>query len=105
MDYQAQRRDRLIELLATEGLDGLLVGNPVNVTYLTGFSGASSYLLLGRERRMLISDERYRQQIAEECPGLEAYIRPPAQLILPAVAAAIDKLGYRAIGFESNHRT
>jgi Xaa-Pro aminopeptidase len=105
MDYPAQRRRRLSLCLAEEQLDVLLVSSPVSVTYLTGFSGDSSTLLLSRDRAVLVSDARYTEQIAAECPGLEAHIRPPSQPLRQAVAEVIGKLGVRAIGFESSHLT
>jgi Xaa-Pro aminopeptidase len=105
MDYPARRRQRLARLLKEEGLDALLVSNPVNVTYLTGFSGESSYLLLGRKRTLLVSDFRFTEQIAEECPGLEAHIRPHQQTLQQATAEVLNKLGYRSVGFESGHLT
>ncbi len=103
MHYPALRRKRLARCLKEEQLDALLVSNPVNVTYLTGFSGDSSYLILGRKRTVLISDGRFTEQIAEECPGLETVIRPPDQALPKATAETIDKLGFRAVGFESAH--
>ena len=54
----AARRDRLAARLGEEDLDLLLVSNPINVTYLTGFSGESSYLLIGRDWAVLVSDGR-----------------------------------------------
>src|SRR5204862_5193461 len=48
---------------------------------------------------------RYEVQISEECPGLEAIIRPPDQSILHAVAAALTKLAPRNIGIEGAHLT
>ena len=59
-----QRQARLDEVLREEGLDALLISSPVNVTYLTGFSGESSYLVLTRERPILVSDFRFTEQIA-----------------------------------------
>jgi Xaa-Pro aminopeptidase len=105
LDYTSERRDRLTGRLKAEGLDGLLVSNPVNVTYLTGFSGESSYLLLGSERALLITDSRFTDQLADECPGLELYVRPPQQNLYKATAAAITKLGCRSLGCESSHLT
>jgi Xaa-Pro aminopeptidase len=96
-----QRRDRLARHLAEEGLDVLAVSNPVNVTYLTGFTGDSSVLLLTQDRALLVSDPRYTEQIAEECPGLASHIRPPAQRIFEAVAEVLVGLGCRTVGFES----
>jgi Xaa-Pro aminopeptidase len=105
LDFTADRRQRLQEVLREEGLDGLLISSPCNVTYLTGFSGESSYLILGRDRTLLVSDGRFAEQITEECPGLEAYIRPPSQLLGAAVAETLKKLGFRSIGFEDAHLT
>jgi hypothetical protein len=81
MDYPGRRRQRLARLLTREGVDAFLISNPVNVTYLTGFSGESSYLVLGCKQTLLVSDARFTEQIAEECPGLAAHIRPPAQTL------------------------
>jgi Xaa-Pro aminopeptidase len=101
MDYPAQRRDRLARCLPSESLDALAITAPVNVTYLTGFSGDSSVLVLTRDRALLVSDPRYTGQIADECPGLATHIRPPAQKLHEAVAEVLTQLGCRAVGFES----
>jgi Xaa-Pro aminopeptidase len=105
MDYPARRRQRLAKWLKEEDLGALLISNPVNVTYLTGFSGESSYLILSRKRTVLVSDARFTGQIAEECPGLETHIRPPAKTPYQATAEVLDKLGVRKVGFESAHLT
>jgi Xaa-Pro aminopeptidase len=99
------RRERLWQAVQSEGLDGLLVTNPVNVTYLTGFSGDSSYLALSGSRTILVSDGRFTEQIAEECPGLDAHIRPPTQLMPQTTAEVLQGLGVRNVGFESAHLT
>jgi Xaa-Pro aminopeptidase len=103
MDYPAHRRRRLARRLKQEGLDALLISHPVNVSYLTGFSGESSYLILERRKTLLVSDFRFTQQIAEECPGLEVHIRPIAQTVQQAAAEVLDQLGCRRVGFESAH--
>jgi Xaa-Pro aminopeptidase len=105
MDYHALRRGKLTQVLAEEALDALLITNPVNVTYLTGFSGDSSHLVLTKERALLVSDFRYTEQIAEECPGLPTHIRPVGQTIQQAGAEVLGKLGIRSVGFESGHLT
>ena len=57
----------------------LLVTNFTNVTYLTGFTGDDSYLLVTPKQQIVISDPRYTTQFEEECPGVEAHIRPPGK--------------------------
>jgi Xaa-Pro aminopeptidase len=101
VDHPAQRRDRLIQQLASEGLDALVISSPVNVSYLTGFSGDSSVLILTGKEVVLVSDARYTVQLAEECPGLPLHIRPPVQKLPEAVAEVLNRLGGRNVGFES----
>ncbi|HEY8505207.1 MAG TPA: aminopeptidase P family N-terminal domain-containing protein, partial [Gemmataceae bacterium] len=105
MDYPARRRQNLARGLRKDGLDAFLVTNPLNVSYLTGFTGDSSFLLLTPRRAILVSDDRFRVQIEEECPGLEAYIRPHDRNTWQATAEVIDKLGARNVGVESQHLT
>ena len=45
-----ERRNKLRRQLKQEGLDALLVTNFKNVTYLTGFTGDDSYLLVAPSR-------------------------------------------------------
>src|SRR5579885_1736482 len=105
MDYPAQRRERLAAALPDVGADAFLVSSPANVSYLTNFSGESSYLVLTRSRAVLVSDFRFIEQLAEECPGLETPIRPPSQALPGAVAEVLGKLGLRSVAFESGHLT
>jgi Xaa-Pro aminopeptidase len=99
------RRQQLARTLKDEGVDLLLITNPVNVTYLTGFSGDSSALVLSPAQVILVSDGRYAEQIVEECPGLETYIRPTSEKLPQAMAKVIGQCGVRAVGFESGHVT
>ncbi len=105
MDYPAQRRDQVIRFVREQGLDGFLVSNPISVTYLTGFSGDSSYLQVGRDDVLLVSDGRYEQQLKEECPGLPVHLRPLHLRITRASGEVVNKLGWREAGFESSHLT
>src|SRR5271163_2590640 len=105
MNPYTHRRQRLARLLKEEEVDGLFITHPVNVTYLTGFSGDSSYLVITTKRQLLISDGRYAEQIAEESPGLATHIRPPTQTLPAAVGEVLPKLGLRSVGFESGHMT
>lgn len=102
MNHPAQRRERLRRQLSTEGVDALLVTAPVNVTYLTGFTGDSTVLVLTPSRELLVSDPRYTEQLAEECAGVETHLRTPAQKLPEAVGEVLGKLGLKTVGFESH---
>ncbi len=82
-------------------MDAFLVSNPVNVTYLTGFTGDSSTVVLTRDRVVLVSDPRYVGQIADECPRLETHIRKPTTRIAEASVHVLNQLGCRSVAFES----
>ncbi len=96
------RQQKLLRSIRKFDVDALLVTSSTNVTYLTGFTGDSSFLLIGTGIRILISDSRYSVQITQECPGLDAYIRKSTQPILYVVADIAKKAKLRKLGFESH---
>lgn len=109
MDRYQTRRDKLRRLIGQAGTDALLVTSFVNVTYLTGFTGDDSYLLVTPTGEILLSDQRYTTQLEEECPGLELSIRSPKvnmlELVVRAVKAAkVAKLGIEADSMTVGHR-
>jgi Xaa-Pro aminopeptidase len=101
MNRVNERREDLRRTLKAGALEALLVTCETNVRYLTGFTGDSSALLLGRERDVLLSDGRFTTQIEQECPGLEAYIRPATRSMSQAVGHVAGLLGARRVGFEA----
>jgi Xaa-Pro aminopeptidase len=105
MDHFLARREHLTRWLIEQDLDAVLVSNPVNVSYLTNFSGEASYLIVSRDRALLVSDGRFVVQLQEECPELAVHIRPPAQRITPAVAGVLQQLGLRRVGCDASHLT
>jgi Xaa-Pro aminopeptidase len=105
MDRYPSRRDKIRARLEPEQLDALVVSAPSNVTYLTGFSGDSSILILARDRDLIISDGRFTTQLEQECSGLDAQIRLPGQEINQAIAQAMATLGLRRVAFEATSWT
>lgn len=94
------RRDRLRARLAQDGVDAYLISGVANVTYLTGFKGEASHLVVSKNKDVLVSDARFTEQIKNECPGLEAIIRPATKKTLDMVAEAIRSIKALSIGFE-----
>lgn len=101
MDY-ARRRAAVARDLRGSAADALLVTHPTNVRYLCGFSGSSGYLLVTPDKAVLVTDARYTDQAAEECPGVEVVIRHHTRTIDQAAADLLAKLGARAVGVESS---
>ncbi|MBI3866395.1 MAG: aminopeptidase P family protein, partial [Planctomycetia bacterium] len=86
-----------------EPFEALLVTNETNVGYLTGFTGDSSFLLIGKEICTLISDGRYTTQISQECPDLDVVIRPQTDTIIVAAAKVVKQAKLKNLGIEADH--
>jgi Xaa-Pro aminopeptidase len=104
MDFQA-RRERLRKAFSKNGIDALLVTDFVNVTYLTGFTGDDSYLLVRRDGETVLSDPRYITQLQEECPGVDLNIRPPGVTMLRAVVRVVRGAKIGRLGIEGDSMT
>jgi Xaa-Pro aminopeptidase len=105
MTVFAARRDALRRSLAEKSLAALLVTDERNVTYLTGFTGDSSYLLVSRNNELLLSDKRYSQQLEEECPGLPLAIRGPGSKTTEFTAEVASKLELPSLAIEAEAMT
>lgn len=102
MDY-AGRRDRLRRLLRRQAVDALLVTDRINVTYLTGFTGEDSFLLIWADGQVLLTDARFTEQAEEECPGLDVAVRPVGGTMVEAVRRAVRAAGVGRVGFETEN--
>jgi Xaa-Pro aminopeptidase len=80
---------------AERGATFLLVTDPRNVRYLSGFTGSNGQVLIGPtpEADLLVTDARYDQRAEVESPGLPRTLdRDPFAAVLPLVAAAGARL-------------
>jgi len=102
-DRPLERRQKLLQNLKKQPVEAILVSDETNVSYLTGFTGDSSFLLIGKGICTLISDGRYTTQIAQECPGLDVYIRPQTETIVVAAAKVVKKARVQKLGVEADH--
>ncbi|MEX2118314.1 MAG: Xaa-Pro peptidase family protein [Pirellulales bacterium] len=104
-DRFAARRGRLVKGLARHGIDSLLVTNFTNVTYLTGFTGDDTWLLLSRTDAILVSDARYTTQLGQECPALARHIRPTGTSLADAAARVARSARPGRLGIEADSMT
>src|SRR5690606_29950094 len=86
-----------------EQAEAFLVTHPVNVRYLTGFTGGDSYLLVTQDSDLLLSDPRYEQQIGEQAAGLQAFIRQPGELLVEVTTRELNRLGPASLALEGDH--
>jgi Xaa-Pro aminopeptidase len=106
MDRHAQRRDKLRRLIRKVDVQALLVTNESNVTYLTGFTGDSSYLWIAANGRdILLTDTRYETQLETECPQLELIVRNSSTTQLDSIVRAARSNKTVKLGIESDSMT
>jgi Xaa-Pro aminopeptidase len=105
MSAFASRRNRLRSLVKQAEADALLVTNFKNVTYLTGFTGDDSFLLVTESSETLISDKRYTTQLDQECPGLKLEIRGPGERMVPVTTSVVERAGIKRLGIEAESAT
>jgi Xaa-Pro aminopeptidase len=95
------RLAKLRKLLRQEQVPALLVTKFVNVTYLTGFTGDDSYLLVTANDAIMLSDFRYVEQLQEECLGLDVEIRRQGMTMLQLVSQAVRRSRVSRLGVEA----
>ena len=104
-DRFVTRRQKLIQAIRKMGIGALLVTNPKNVTYLTGFTGEDSYLLIGPNLLRIISDSRFETQLQDECPSIQAEIRTSKSTMTEFLAMEIPRFKLNNVGIESTSMT
>ncbi len=96
-----ERVERLIALLEGRELDALLVSEPHNLRYMTGFTGSSGLALVGGDVRCFITDFRYVEQAAAQVPGFE-HAQGSTDL-LQAIAPVLPARRPLRLGFDDGH--
>jgi len=64
-----ERLEALRQHLKNENLPAILVTNPVNVAYLSGFTGTAGVLLITEKQAYLLTDFRYLEQAGQQAAG------------------------------------
>ena len=96
------RLERLRQTLREKELDAVLISQPENRRYLSGFAGSAGYLLISRSDAVLATDFRYVEQAGNQAPDFRVERIAGKLDWLPKLA---DKIGVEKIGFESHHMT
>lgn len=97
------RLKRLRELLAQAQLDAILISQPENRRYFSGFTGSTGWLLISADLALFATDFRYYEQVALECPDYELVkITNGLNDVLPAMLA---RAAAQTVGFEADSAT
>lgn len=97
------RLQKLRQELSKQEIDGILVSQPENRHYLSGFDGSSGYLLITTQDTVLAVDFRYLEQAKVQAPDYQLF-RTTGSMSdwFPRLAAEHN---LSRLGFESGHIT
>lgn len=88
---------------AVGGGGHLLVTDPLDVGYLTGFLGGDSFLLLAGKQTTIISDGRFSEELEPFKAVCRVYIR--TNPMFDAVGEVVAKAGVKTLGIQADNLT
>jgi Xaa-Pro aminopeptidase len=95
------RLQRIRQSLAQQELDALIVSQPENRRYLSGFTGSAGWLLISENNAFLAVDFRYVEQAGRESPDFEVvHVKGDLTDWLPKLAS---DSGFKKVGFEADY--
>jgi Xaa-Pro aminopeptidase len=96
-----------LELLRAElpalGADGILISQPENRWYLSGFTGSSGWLLITDQHAFIATDFRYFEQVGQECPDFE--LVKITTRFAEVLTELLARTGVRRLAFEADYVT
>ncbi len=98
-----ERIQKLRQKLTENELDAILISQPENRRYLSGFRGSAGYLLISQSDLILATDFRYIEQAQEEAPNFNL-VKIKGE-ILEWFPNLISEVGVEKLGFESEEIT
>ncbi len=98
-----KRLARLRRLLKEHDIEALLISQPANRRYLTGFTGSSGWVVVTQQEQILITDFRYRGQVKDQAPHFE-FVEHQGNPFAD-IKQILDRSGIRSLAFEENHLT
>ena len=100
-DYHG-RVEHLRELLEAHELDAMIITQPENRRYLSGFTGTDATLFISSDVSVLITDFRFTEQASREAPQFKVVEAVPDLLASELSRVARDE-GSARVGFESSY--
>ncbi|MDO4521874.1 MAG: aminopeptidase P family protein [Eubacteriales bacterium] len=87
-------------VLEEKGVDAIVVSDGANMRYLSGFRGATGYLYISKNRRVLMTDSRYTTMAKAEAPEFEVIEIGGNQSYGELLNAQMDLDGASRVGYE-----
>ena len=102
-DHLRSRLSALRRRMRRERLDAMLLTNPLDIRYLSGFRGDDSWMLVFARIAVVISDSRFEEELATTCAYLPTVMRHGALSV--ALESVVEDRAARRVGFQADHLT
>ncbi|MDY4049885.1 M24 family metallopeptidase [Eubacterium pyruvativorans] len=97
---------KILAYMQEHKLDAFFVSSPTNIRYISGFTasdGAQWLLFTKNGKKFFITDLRYTEDAALECPDYEVVIwRLPGKVVANSVQDLLKKENCKNVGFEAD---
>jgi Xaa-Pro aminopeptidase len=100
---QKQRIFKLRQLIQSQKLSAIIITNPINRNYLSGFTGTEAILLIGLTKSYFITDFRYTKQAKKQVHGFQIVERKTVETPIELGAELIQKNRWERVGFEAEN--
>lgn len=98
--------NKLLTYMEQNSIDSFFVSKPANVRYISGYTGDDSFLLITNKEKFFITDPRYTEQAAVECPDYKLVNwRLPGNTIGATIAELTATKKYTNVAFEADEIT
>lgn len=95
------RYQKLQKLLEEKGLDAILVSDGYNMRYLSGFTGATGYLLITKNSKTLFTDSRYTIAATVQAPDYTVVEVDAARDYCAVINRVLKAENIATLGFEA----
>jgi len=95
------RVDKLKDYIYKKDLDGVLIQNPFNRRYLSGFTGSFGFVVITKDKNIFVTDFRYIEQASNQCIDYDIVKHTDNNTIYDI----INKLEIKRLGFEEEFIT
>ena len=105
MDTSLYARNKLLTLIKEEKLDAILITEPCDLRYFTGFTGGEGIAVAAGSTLHMYTDSRYTTQVAEQSPEWEFFEVTSDRPYAARIAEFFREAGVRTVGFEDAFMT
>ncbi|MGF9699027.1 M24 family metallopeptidase [Paenibacillus sp. MABNR03] len=95
-----KRVNKLREAMRERELTAMLITNPINRRYMTGFTGSAGYVLITEQEAYLLTDFRYMTQAPQQAKGFTVVEHGPKPM--ESVRELLASANIKEVGFEQD---